>query len=461
VAVEHRGVVRLVRGTDYLTWVPGDRVAQASNASFDAATFEVWGALLNGAALVLVPRDTALLAGALAHAVAERRISVLFLTTALFNQVARERPDAFAPLRVLLFGGEAADPAAVRRVLAAGRPGHLLHVYGPTENTTFSTWHPVREVPANAETVPIGHALAGSSAWVADERLRPAGDDAEGELCLGGLGVARGYLGHPALTAERFVPDPFGEPGARLFRTGDRVRRGEGGALEFVGRLDGQVKIRGFRIEPGEVEAALRAHAQVGDAAVAAVEDARGEKRLVAYVVGRDGVRPGAAVLRRDLERRLPYFMVPTLCVLLDALPLSPNGKVDRRALPPPPARPADFEAPPVAPRTDVEAAVAAIWAEVLGLPEVGVDDDLFTLGAHSLAMTQVASRLRARLGVVLPLRELFGAPTVAALTGRYATMFALQARRFATVGADGEGGGDPAPEGEGSGGGDEEVRHG
>jgi amino acid adenylation domain-containing protein/non-ribosomal peptide synthase protein (TIGR01720 family) len=413
VAVEHRGVVRLVRNTDYVRLTPSDRVAQASSAAFDAATFEIWGALLNGAALVGVSRDAALAPAALEGAIRASGITTLFLTTALFNQVARELPGAFASLRYLLFGGEAVDPAAVRRVLRAGGPRHLLHVYGPTENTTFSSWHPVESVPAEAHTVPIGRAVAHSSAFVLDGALRPVAVPIPGELYLGGDGVSRGYLGRPALTAERFVPDPFAaEPGARMYRTGDRVRWHPGGALEYLARLDGQVKIRGFRIERGEVEAALRRHPGVRECVVVPEEGGEGERRLLAYVAG----EAPADELRSHLRRILPEYMVPAAFVVLDRLPLNPNGKLDTKALPAPGA-PAgeDFAAP----RTPVEEVLAGIWAEVLRLDAAGIHDSFFEQGGHSLLATRVVSRVREVFGVEVPLRALFENPTVAALAAR------------------------------------------
>jgi amino acid adenylation domain-containing protein len=292
VAVPHRAVLRLVLGTDYVRLGPGDRIAQASTAAFDAATFEIWGALLQGARVVGVPREVLLSAPELEAEIRRRCIQTLFLTTALFHQLARERPALFAPLRELLFGGETADPAAVRRVLAAGPPRRLLHVYGPTESTTFATWHPVAE-PPGAAAPPIGRPIANTSLRVLDPGLRPVPPGGSGELCLGGDGLARGYLGRPDLTAERFIPDPLGEPGARLYRTGDLARLRPDGTVEHLGRLDHQVKLRGFRIELGEVEATLLQQPSVAEAVAVVREDSPGDRRLTAYVVpagaGEDG----------------------------------------------------------------------------------------------------------------------------------------------------------------------------
>ncbi len=418
IAVPHRGVVRLVRGTDYVRLAAEDRVAQLSNASFDAATFEVWGALLNGAALIGVSRDETLSPASLAEAFRREGITAAFLTTALFHGVAREAPDAFRTLTHLLFGGEACDPAAVRRVLRAGGPRRLLHVYGPTESTTFATWHLVDAVAEEAATVPIGRPVANTTAWVLDGGMRPVPIGVAGELYLGGDGLARGYPGRAGLTAERFVPDPLSaEAGARLYRTGDRVRWNAAGGIEFAGRLDDQVKIRGFRIEPGEVEALLASHPAVRDAAVAVREDG-GERRLVGYVVAAEGEDVTGPAVRAWLQRTLPEYMVPSAVVVLDAIPLTPNGKVDRRALPAP-ERGGAGEEGWVAPRAGTEEVLAGIWSEVLGVPRVGARDDFFALGGHSLLATRVVSRVRQLLGTELPLRALFEAPTVRGLAAR------------------------------------------
>ncbi len=403
VMVGHRQVVQLVVETDYVQLRPGDRVAQASNAGFDALTFEVWGAFLNGATLVGIPQDVLLSPPALRQALREERITTVFLTTALVNQLSHEAPDIFAPVREVLFGGQAVDADSVRRLLKAGRPERLLHMYGPTETTTFCLYEQVEHVAEDARSVPLGHATGNQRIYLLDGALSPVPRGVPGEAYVGGGGVARGYLDRPGLTAERFIPDPFsGQPGARMYRTGDRMRwRGER-KLEFVGRLDEQVKIRGFRIEPGEVEAALSAHAEVREARVIVSEDARGEKRLVAYVVG--GVE--ADELREHLRRSLPEYMVPAAFVVLDALPLTPNGKLDRKALPAPEL--ASPEGAYVAPRTPTEEVLAGVWAEMLGRQRVGAAESFFDLGGHSLLATRVAARVRGVFGVELPLRAVF-----------------------------------------------------
>jgi amino acid adenylation domain-containing protein len=412
VVVPHRAVVRLVRGTDYVQLGPDDRVAQAASSSFDAATFEIWGPLLNGGRVVGIEREAALAPRDLVAALDREEVTTLFLTTALLNQVAREEPGGFARLRTLLFGGELVDPAAVLAVLRAGPPERLLHVYGPTETTTYASWHRVETVAPGA-TVPIGRPLANGTLEVLDRGLGLLPVGVPGELYIGGDGLAHGYHARPELTAERFVPHPqAGHPGTRLYRTGDLVRRRPDGSIEFLGRLDHQVKIRGFRVEPGEIEAALLALPGVREAVVV-VRDEGGDRRLVAYATG-DAT---AEALRHFLREQLPDYMVPAAFVVLDALPLNPNGKVDRKALPAP-DRQGSAEVH-LAPRTPVEEVLAGIWCEVLGLERVGITDRFFDLGGHSLLATRVLSRIREAFRVELPLRDLFEAPALSELAAR------------------------------------------
>ena len=289
IAVRQAAVARLVLDADYVAIRPGERIAHLASPAFDASTFEVWGALLNGATVVIVDHDTVLDAQALATALRDGGVTTAFVTTALLHRAAEESPDAFATLETLLFGGEACDPALVRRILHVGAPRRLLHVYGPTETTTFASWQVIDAVPEGAVTLPIGRPLRGTRLHVV-ERDAPCSEapvDVPGELLVAGDGVARGYLGAPDATADRFRPDPFAATaGARLYRTGDLVRRRADGAVEFLGRLDRQAKIRGFRVEPAEVEAALRRHPAIAEAAVA-IEDGKAGKRLVAYAVPR------------------------------------------------------------------------------------------------------------------------------------------------------------------------------
>jgi amino acid adenylation domain-containing protein len=415
VVIPHRGVVRLVCNTDYVALDPSDRIAQASNASFDAATFEIWGALLTGACVVGIEKDLALSPRAFADELHDRRITALFLTTALFNQMAREAPGGFRTLRHVMFGGEAVDPGAVRHVLANNPPARLLHVYGPTESTTFSSWHLVQSVADDATTVPIGGPIAYTQLYVLDQHLEPVPVGVAGELYIGGDGLAHVYHGRPELTADRFVPDPFSaEPGKRLYRTGDLVRWSRWNSVEFLGRVDHQVKIRGFRIEPGEIEAVLRQHPAVRETLVD-VRDLPGSGRsLVAYVVLEEQTSSMNDV-RGYLRERLPEYMVPSAWVTVDSFPLTPNGKINRAALPAPDSArllEEDF----VAPQAGLEEQIASIWRDVLHLDRVGTRDNFFDLGGHSLLAVQVHARLRDELRREFSIVDLFRYPTVEGL---------------------------------------------
>jgi amino acid adenylation domain-containing protein len=431
VLVSQEAVARLVLDTDYVELRPTQRMAHVSNPAFDAATFEIWGALLHGACLVGLPRDAALTPVALARQLRELRIDVMFLTTALFNQVAGQVPDAFATLDTLLFGGEAVDPASVRRVLECGAPRRLLHVYGPTECTTFSAWQQVREVLPAAATVPIGRPVADTALHVVDLSFRPVPVGVVGELLVGGSRLALGYLERPDLTAERFVPDPWGgEVGRRLYRTGDLVRWSPRGAIEFVGRRDHQVKIRGFRIEPGEVEAALASHPGVREAVVVVDEAGAGGRRLVAYVVAAPGLdgEPIPRELRGFVAAKLPAYMIPALFIPMPSLPLNANGKVDRRALPPPERVRPELASAFLAPRTSLERDLAGIWTAALGCGEVGIHDNFFELGGHSLLATHLLARYQESLGMTLPLSLLFESPTISGLAEAIETARRLMA---------------------------------
>ncbi|MAR93086.1 MAG: non-ribosomal peptide synthetase [Pseudomonadales bacterium] len=416
VVVPQVAVSRLVLNTDYVQLTPGHRMGHASNVAFDAATFELWGALLNGGTLVCVDADSALDPDRFASAIKARRIEVLFVTTALFNALSKQRIDVFSGLRYCLFGGEACDPNQVKSVLDSGQgPEHLLHVYGPTENTTFSTWYEVRSVLPGATTVPIGRPIANSTLYVLDESGRPAPIGVIGEIYVGGEGLARGYLNRDDLTAEAFVEHPFA-PGQQLYRTGDLGRLLADGNLEIAGRLDDQVKIRGYRIELGEVETGLNQLPGVRESAVLVKTLAQGSRQLVAYCEPQPGAQlPSVAELKARLRQQLPDYMVPSAIVVVPGLPLNANGKVDRRALPEPVAE--DYAASDyVAPRNSTEQILVAVWSEVLEQDKVGIYDDFFDLGGHSLLINKVATRLKQQTGVELPLRTLFEVPTIAAL---------------------------------------------
>ena len=331
----------------------------------------------------------------------------------MFNQIACEVPHAFNGLNDLLFGGEAVDPHWVRQVLSYDAPRRLLHVYGPTENTTFSTWQQVKTVLDEASTVPIGCPIANSICYVLDAGLEPVPIGVVGELYVAGAGLARGYLNRPGLTAERFAADPHGEPGTRMYRTGDLARWRADGSLEFLGRADQQVKLRGFRIEPGEIEAVLSAVPGVAQAAVIAREDGPGGKQLVAYVVAAPGEAPEAATLRRELGQRLPDYMVPSAFVMLEALPLTPNGKLDRLSLPVPNQTSRTFGSSFVAPRDELELKLRKIWEDVLGTRPISVRDNFFDLGGHSLLATRVIATIEKVFRKRLPLVAIFNAQTI------------------------------------------------
>jgi amino acid adenylation domain-containing protein len=385
---------------------PGSAVLQTASMSFDASLLEVFVALLSGAALHVADRETVLAPERLAALLREREIGVWVSTPTLLDSL----PDSdFPSLRAISTGGERC-PAETAARWSRGR--RLVNMYGPTETTIYTTAHEC--APGVAEAPPIGRPVEGARVYVLDAWGEPAPIGVPGELYVGGEGVARGYLERPALTAERFLPDPFpGEGGARVYRTGDRVRWRGDGTLEYLGRLDEQVKVRGFRIELGEIEGVLRRSEGVADCVVVAREDVPGEKRLVAYVVG----DVEAGVLREHLRRELPEYMVPAAFVALERLPLTPSGKLDRKALPAPDF--ASAEGRYVAPRTPTEEVLAEIWAEMLGVERVGVAESFFELGGHSLLAARVVSRVRQVFGVEVPLRALFEGPTVGEVAGR------------------------------------------
>ncbi|MFL6294183.1 MAG: non-ribosomal peptide synthetase, partial [Thermoanaerobaculia bacterium] len=412
VAVTHRNVLRLVRGAEYADLGPDQTWLQTAPLSFDPSTVEIWVPLLNGGRLVLYPGRLGSLDD-LARVVETHGVTSAWLTTGLFHEMVDGCLDGLRPLSQLLTGGDVVSPEHARRVLERHPGLTLVDGYGPTEGTTFTSCHRMTEPPREGESVPIGRPIANTRTYVLDERLAPVPVGVEGELYTGGEGLARGYLGRPDLTAERFVPDPFGTAGERLYRTGDRARWRAGGTLEFLGRLDHQVKLRGFRVELGEIETALTALPGVREAVVLAREDRPGDKRLVAYVTGEISVE----ALRDSLRERLPEYMVPAAFVTLAAFPFTPNGKVDRKALPAPEWDGGGEGA--VAPRTPVEEILAGIWAGLLGVERVGADSDFFELGGHSLLATRVVSRLRDTLGVELPLHDLFEAPRLADLASR------------------------------------------
>ncbi|MCX4743959.1 non-ribosomal peptide synthase/polyketide synthase [Kitasatospora sp. NBC_01287] len=431
VVVPHANVVRLFDRTEQWFGFGAEDVWTLFHSyTFDFSVWELWGPLLHGGRLVVVPEDTARSPEDFLRLLADEQVTVLNQTPSAFYPLVRadaEHPELGSrlALRTVVFGGEALDAARLADWYDRhpDTAPHLVNMYGITETTVHVTYAPLDRATARAGgPAPIGTGIPDLRVYVLDADLAPVPPGAVGELFVAGEGLARGYLNRPGLTATRFVADPFGRPGARMYRTGDRARRRADATLEYLGRVDQQVKIRGYRIEPGEIEAALHAHPGVGAATVGVYEDTAGTRRLVAHVVAGTGggdratAPPSAAELRAHLERLLPPYMVPAAYVPMAALPLTANGKLDRRALPAP--GPDGFAAgrDRTAPRTHAERLVAAAWADVLDTDEVGVDDDFFALGGDSILAIRVTSRLRAAFGTDVSPRLLFSHATLADL---------------------------------------------
>ncbi|MEU8760203.1 amino acid adenylation domain-containing protein [Streptomyces sp. NPDC048659] len=429
VGVTHRNVVELAADRD-LSLGADRRMLVHSATGFDASVFEIWAPLLGGGSLVLLAGDGTDLEET-ARAVRRHAVTTAYFTVGLFHVMADEGLDTLRLLREVWTGGDVASPAAVQRVLAHCPDTVLVHSYGPTETTFAShnqwfTTTPGRPRALGGGGLHLGRPMDNTRSHVLDERLRPVPPGVPGELYIAGGHVARGYVGRPGLTAERFVPDPFEGDGSRMYRTGDRVLWTPAGELRFLGRADGQLKLRGVRIEPGEVERVLAAHPAVGQALAVVREDRPGDKTLVGYVVPRAGDTVTGAELLAEARAQLPEHLVPSAVLVLDALPLTVNGKPDRAALPAPHRPVADPAGR--APRNAREQVLCALFAEILGVAEVGIDDNFFTLGGHSLLGVRLVNRMRGVLGVERTVRDLFRTPTPAGLLGSA---------------EDGEGGGD------------------
>jgi len=420
VAIPHRGVLRLVKGTDYARIDSDEVFLQLAPVSFDASTFELWGALLNGGRCVLFP-ERAPTPGGLRAAIAEHGVSTLWLTASLFNAVMDADPGTLSGIRQLLIGGEALSVSHVRRALETLPSTRIINGYGPTEGTTFTCCYRIPDNLSEAvRSIPIGTPISNTRVYVLDRKRSPVPIGVGGELYIGGDGLAHGYLNNPELTAEKFVPDPFSEgPQERLYRTGDLTRWRADRQIEFLGRLDKQVKIRGFRIEPGEVEAVLKEHPAVANVVVVAREDIPGDRRLVAYVVARNGKEELSSVLRSFLASKLPDYMVPSAFVWMESLPLITSGKVDWRALPRPGVERTDLGAGESLPQDTLELVLLRIWEDVLGVRPVGIRDDFFELGGHSLLAVRLFAEIEKVFGRSLPLATLFQAPTVEHLAAR------------------------------------------
>ncbi|HET9207137.1 MAG TPA: amino acid adenylation domain-containing protein, partial [Burkholderiaceae bacterium] len=417
VCVTHRNVARLVCNTDYIELGPDETLLQFAPLAFDASTLEIWGALLNGARLV-VHSSQVPTASDLARTLQQHRITTLWLTAGFFHQMVESELPALASVRQVLAGGDVLSVPHVQKLLDAKTSGIVINGYGPTENTTFTCCHRMQPGQRLGDAVPIGRPIANTRVYLLDEQGQPVPPRVAGELFAAGDGVARGYLGAAEAHASRFLADPFDiRPGARMYRTGDLARWRADGTIEFLGRRDRQVKVRGFRVELEEVEDALRHGPGVGDAAVVARRDASGSHVLTGYVVARDGRPIDIGALKRGLADRCPPYMVPTVVMQLDGLPLTPNGKLDRAALPEPNTEPVRHDV--VAPRTVVEAQLHAILERVLGRSGIGVTDNFFELGGHSLLAVRYFAQIERAFGIKLPVSTLFLAPDVAQLARR------------------------------------------
>ncbi|MBL7951727.1 MAG: amino acid adenylation domain-containing protein [Flavobacteriales bacterium] len=418
VVVSQRAIVRLVKAQNFLPFGPDLTFLQLSNTSFDASTLEIWGALLNGGRLVLQPQLKPTLLE-ITDTIREKGVTSVWFTAGLFNVLVDEQLDRLRGLRHILTGGDVLSVPHVKRALKVLGPNVLINGYGPTENTTFTCCHVIDERSIKG-SVPIGRPINHTTVHVLDDHMKPVAIGQKGELYTGGDGIALGYWKRPDLTAERFVDDPFSR-GGKLYKTGDVVRWTPDGLIEFIGRTDLQVKVRGFRVELGEIENALNDMPGLKDRVVMARDEVAGEKQLVAYLSPTDMSTAGSLeresfihAAKNHLAERLPQHMVPTAFVVLPEFPLGPNGKVDRKALPAPlPPRPT-MRARHVAPRNAVEQELCAIWNKALGAEDIGVHDNFFDMGGHSLTGIQLLAQVEQRFGTTIEFKQLFVAPTVA-----------------------------------------------
>lgn len=420
VAVTHQSVLRLVKQTNYARLGADEVFLQFAPLSFDASTFEIWGSLLNGGQLVLMPPGLASLAQ-LGEAIKHYGVTTLWLTAGLFQQMVETELANLRGLRQLLAGGDALPVPHVEQVARELKDCQLINGYGPTENTTFTCCYRVQQEERFAGSVPIGYPISNTQVYILDTELEPVPVGVVGELYTGGAGLAIGYLNDAALTAERFVPNPFSAvSGTRLYRTGDYARFKADGSIEFIGRIDHQVKLRGHRIELTEIEGALKQHAAVRDAVVVMRRSGHGNKHLTAYIIANSDLPESkmSGELKSLLKQSLPDYMVPSYFLFLEEFPLTPSGKIDRRALPVPPETRPELEEAHIAPRDDLEARLARIWERVLEVKSVGVRDNFFELGGHSLLAVRLVSEIEKELGQRLPLVSFFQGATIEYLAG-------------------------------------------
>ncbi|PCK23143.1 non-ribosomal peptide synthetase [Bacillus pumilus] len=411
VLIPHQAVIRLVCETDYVTLDEHTRILQIASFSFDAFTYEIWGALLNGGRLILTDRNTILSMDTLADTLKAYKITTGFLTVPLFNRLTEEHPEALSGFDALLIGGDALSAAHIRKALSY-LPEGLLNGYGPTENTTFSCVHHIRELDEGQATVPIGQSIAYSQAYVLDDQLQPVPQGVIGEIYVGGTGLALGYLGDEEKTTQSFIPHPFQE-GARLYKTGDMGRWLSNGIIDCLGRIDHQVKIRGHRVECGEIEAAMLRLEDMTECAVIPHQHESGHKRLIGYFVQKGALTQQD--IRQALKEMLPDYMVPSLLIELDELPLTPNGKVDQKRLPPPEWRPEEVDMPIDRAVSEEERVLEKVWSQLLGASSIGVHDNYFELGGDSIIVIQMVARL-AQEGYIIQPRDVFEKQTISQL---------------------------------------------
>jgi len=420
VLIENRSIVRLVRNTNYCEFGPEHTHLLFAPISFDASTLEIWGALLNGGRLVVMQPQTSSLPD-LARTIREQVVTTLWLTSALFNLMVEQHLTDLQGVRQLLAGGDVLSARHVRMVIENLPQCRLINGYGPTENTTFTCCHSMQAGDVVPDSVPLGHPIANTQVYILNDQMQPAAIGEIGELYCAGDGLARGYLNNPSATAKKFVSNPFvDDPHGKMYRTGDLGRWSPDGTIEFRGRADNQVKILGHRIEPGEIETVLAQHADVQQVCVITNSDATGSKRLVAYYVASHNPGVSAAELKSYLAQKLPHYMVPAFFVPLATMPLSPNGKVDRGALPAPTvgtedAKLADCTSSPL------EETLKTLWRRALQVSQIGLDDNFFDLGADSLTIVSVHSNLQKALQREIPVTDLFEFTTIRTLTNHLA----------------------------------------
>ncbi len=410
VCLPHRGIVRLVRNANYASFSPSEVFLQLAPVPFDASLFEIWGALLNGARLVVLPPHAPSFSE-LAEAIQTNGVTTLWLTSGLFSQLVEAKPECLCDLRQVLAGGDVISPPHVRKALAYLRAGRLINGYGPSENATFTTCYEVPRDFDGQRAVPVGRPISNTECYLLDDQMQPVPIGIPGELYAGGDGLAKGYLKQPGLTAERFIPNPF-RSGTYLYKTGDLARYLSDGNIEFLGRIDTQVKIRGYRVELGEIESAILQHPEARECAVTARADTDGQKRLTAYVVPERSLAPATSEWQEFLRQRLPEYMVPSAFVVLPGLPLSPNGKVDRKALPIPETE-VRTGANSGDPKDNVERQLCQLWEESLKKRLIGVRDNFFGLGGHSLLAMRLLARIEEQFNAKISVSQLFQHPTI------------------------------------------------